>query len=204
MRSMVSMRRLSHSQYLIHFYCCSGNPLGIRYIGCKASGDGTTHLPNKPSASSPVAPEGPRYWRALDRHSTPLSTYTFFHSAVSSFPSHKFPPRSQIPEARSSIGPPQDLLGDREQNSYNSDGIQPTYNNTMFDRIITASPSPLSDLGEGEGDGSYRVDATPRNLPFISTQGFPSVYDPDGEFLMDAEPNSPDKTNDPILLFPER
>lgn len=126
---------------------------------------------------------------------------------MSSSPPHKFPPRSHIPEARSSIGR-QDLLVDREQDSYSSDGIQPTYNNTMFDRVITASPNPLSDLGQGEGDGPYRVDATPRNLPFISTQGlrseWSSVYDPDGEFLMDAEPNSPDKTNDPNFLFPER
>jgi len=93
----------------------------------------------------------------------------------------------------------------------------------LVDRGLTASPSPLSDAGDGtpevreaqgedvdaDADGIYAYryrygedDGYP--YPYQPLEGGErraEVFDPDGEFI--AEPESPDKTGD-LMLFPER
>lgn len=177
----------------------SGNPIGTRYRGCKTSGDGVTHVRHKPSSSLPIRPEGQWYWRTPNTLTTAESyTYTFFSNAVSSSPSHIFPSQPYIPEVRS--------------DNYENDNLQPvTYTATMFDRVMTASPTPLSNLGEDERGISYQDSYVTRDVPpfippfpTIPLRGeWASMYDPDGEFITTPEPGSPEKTND-LMLFPER
>jgi hypothetical protein len=77
-----------------------------------------------------------------------------------------------------------------------------------FDRFMTASPAPLPEGNEEERRPSYavralRVDpplqAPIRGVIYRDQPGF----DPDGEYILDHEPGSPDKANE-ATLFPER
>lgn len=182
----------------------SGNPIGTRYRGCKTAGAGTATTHHKPSA--PVRPEGPRYWRARNhRPNSGSYTYTFFPNAVSSSPSYAFPPSPIILESRSA--PAQETMADRDVDNYESEDTQPTYTNSMFDRVVTASPTPLSDLGDDDRNPYQDGFTAGAVIPYEPAYGQGlrygdiASYDPDGEFIL--EPSSPDKTND-LMLFPER
>lgn len=175
-----------------------GNPLGVRYRCCKSASSGGHHLRNKPPAHGPVRPEGPRYWRASNNsHVKSVYTYTFFRKFVTSTTPYDFPLRAGVLETRSSTNV-QERLVLREQEGHESDGLQPIYNNAIFDRVITASPAASS--GEDEHTRSFGVRGVtgiPALYPLDTrTSNFSlGTYDPDGEFL-DSEPNSPDKAND--------
>jgi hypothetical protein len=77
----------------------------------------------------------------------------------------------------------------------------------MFDRFMTASPVPLDEASEEEPRSSYTgrgirelpMQAPIRGMIYADQRGF----DPDGEYILDHEPGSPDKTNE-AMLFPER
>jgi hypothetical protein len=75
----------------------------------------------------------------------------------------------------------------------------------MFDRFMTASPVPLEVASEEErrssylGPGDAPLPAPIRGVVYASQPEF----DPDGEYILDHEPGSPDKTNE-AMLFPER
>jgi len=91
----------------------------------------------------------------------------------------------------------------------------------MFgDRVMTASPIPFSDLGEEderavEGvimSSSYQdvpdmapPSGSPPTLPPLALPVFRygGEYDPDGEYVLEVEPSSPDKMEG-VMLFPER
>jgi hypothetical protein len=96
----------------------------------------------------------------------------------------------------------------------------------MFDRGLTASPTPLSDIGDsapavqetrgpvGVAEDAYAFEYRYRYETTAGADGYPypyqpleieerraEVFDPDGEFIV--EPESPDKTGE-VMLFPER
>lgn len=90
---------------------------------------------------------------------------------------------------------------------YVNDDTASTYTNPMFDRIMTASPSPLSDVGEDERESSSQVQGgfLGADVPFYMRGPNGELnyaeLDPDGE-LIEAEPPSP-KMNE-MMLFVER
>ncbi|KAF8165909.1 hypothetical protein B0H34DRAFT_671632 [Crassisporium funariophilum] len=75
-----------------------GNPLGMRYIPCKAASDNSlcSRSDNKSqpgSMSNPLrGPEGPQYWQASSVQNSSHMVYTFFPQAVASTPTYEFPP----------------------------------------------------------------------------------------------------------------
>ena len=88
----------------------------------------------------------------------------------------------------------------------------------MFDRVMTASPTSLSDIGDGapsnietreqirpdsrgEGYARYQPDAADEFYRDLGTYRYGPVFNADGEFV--GEPDSPDKTSD-VMLLPER
>jgi hypothetical protein len=97
----------------------------------------------------------------------------------------------------------------------------PTASIAMFDRVLTASPTSLSEAGDGLPAGAetqeqsrrdggreeiytqYQYQADPVEEDGYRELGYRygPVFDPDGEFV--AEPDSPDKTGD-VMLLPER
>ncbi len=195
----------------------SGNPLGTRYRPCKTAGDSIFTSPS--NISVPRCPQGPRYWHASNQsQSTPgtynpeFYIYTFFSTAVSSAPGYTFPPR--LPHHSSStlssssqrqqsssypfLPPPPPLVevDDTEEPT-------PTFGNIMFSRIMTSSPTQLSDVGEDDRESDRGDDYTlplPADWADFANR---APLDPDGEFLTDAEaPNSPDKNE--VMLIPER
>lgn len=76
----------------------------------------------------------------------------------------------------------------------------------LFDRVMTSSPTPLSDVGEAEEEqddrnpGAYLYLPLPVTGAYMNSMG--ARFDPDGEFI-EREPSSPDKTGE-FMLFPER
>ena len=77
----------------------SGNPLGIRYIPCKAASDSFSLPSNNRKLHSADAstrlrgPEGPQYWQASSwQSSTDHAIHTFFPHAVTSTPQYNYPP----------------------------------------------------------------------------------------------------------------
>lgn len=151
-----------------------GNPLGSRYKPCQAAAEGLFASRHHPLG--PLTPEGPRYWHA---HSSPLQpaqsyVYTFFAENVSSTPIH-MTAQDDCP----SPALQQDFLSP----------IDNPYSYTFFDRIVTASPPPMSNRGRDSPDS----DAPSRAEPL----------DPDGVFIA-ADPGSPDKIGTGLTLVPER
>lgn len=194
-----------------------GNPLGTRYRPCKTAGDSIFTTPS--NISAPRCPQGPRYWHASNQsQSTPgtynpeFYIYTFFSTAVSSAPGYTFPPR--LPHHSSStlssssqrqqsssypfLPPPPPLVevDDTEEPT-------PAFGNIMFSRVMTSSPTQLSDVGEDDRESDRGDDYTlplPADWADFANR---APLDPDGEFLTDVEtPNSPDKNE--VMLIPER
>ncbi|KAF8076932.1 hypothetical protein FPV67DRAFT_1473231 [Lyophyllum atratum] len=156
-----------------------GNPLGLRARGRKEGG-----------RVSMGSEEGAGY------------TYSFFAGAVSSEPAYTFPsPSSSNPTSTSQQQDTQDLSDPETQ-------PPSSYTLTLLDRLITASPTPLSD----EEREAYRARAPPAAQPRYS-YGYPGygygygygggygggMYDADGEVV---EPGSP-KAGE-MVLVPER
>ncbi|TFK33294.1 hypothetical protein BDQ12DRAFT_738888 [Crucibulum laeve] len=98
-----------------------------------------------------------------------------------------------------------------------SEASTPVYNantNPLFDRFITASPTPLSDVGEEEGEREYG-NGNGGDIPSGAFYQLPqremqvwggewdSGFDPDGDRLV-APPESPDKTEGMGFMFVER
>jgi len=95
----------------------------------------------------------------------------------------------------------------QESDSSENDDTTATYTNTILDRFMTMSPVALSDTNE-ERRSLYQprglrvdapVQAPVRGLVYVDQ---PEV-DPDGEYILDDVPSSPDKANE-AMLFPER
>lgn len=205
-----------HSAIVNHLTCLlpSGNTLGTRYKPCTKAADDL--FCSRPKPSGPMCPQGPRYWHAPPcRKSTGDARYiyTFFSPSVTSSPVYSFPPRPPKHTRSSSSyesGPrfipspplfsPPLPIDESEDTS-----TTPTFATMMFDRIMTTSPTPLSDVGEEDQE------------PFIPGPSFdlwtPNPYEPDtmrvptfnpdGDDDYDAEPSSPDKTGD-VVLLPDR
>lgn len=194
----------SVSHRIISLLLHSGNPLGTRYRPCKTAASSIFSSRSRPSAS--MNPEGSQYWHAHSppTHSrgasSPFFVYTFFSANVMSSPSFTFPPRPAL--TVQSLAPLQSqpqiqVLDMDSEPADEADMNTPTFN--TFERMLTASPSPLSEAGEVDGESS----------PFQAMDGAPyfgrrveDSFDPDGE-LIATEPNSPDKTGD-VMLFPGR
>jgi hypothetical protein len=161
--------------YIISDCVPSGNPLGSRYKPCQAAAEGLFASRHHPSG--PLTPEGPRYWHA---HSSPLQhaqsyVYTFFAENVTSTPTY-MTAQDDCP----SPALQQDFLSP----------IDNPYSYTFFDRIVTASPSPMSNRGRDSPDSDISLRAEPR-------------FDPDGVSIA-ADPGSPDKIGTGLTLVPER
>lgn len=180
-----------------------GNPLGTRYRPCKTAADGLFHS-TRLKPCGPVHPEGPAYWHSHVAHShndADPSIYTFFASAVTSSPEHKFnSPKHQHQASSSTV-----IF---EQQTADEDETTPTIpSNMLLDRLITASPSPLSDVDE-DLDSNFRSTGEPLYLQvpnniqeLSSTVSLPQVqFDPDGDMDIE-EPGSPDKSNEVLFLL---
>jgi hypothetical protein len=87
-----------------------------------------------------------------------------------------------------------------------SEDTASSYTNPMFDRIMTASPLPLSDVGEDEREsssqGGFLGSDVPSYMRGPNGELNHAEFDPDGEFIPEPEPHSP-KIND-VMLFIER
>lgn len=203
--------------YVINVIFFSGNPLGTRYKACQTAGESISSARRK--SSTPIHPEGPRYWRAhLPQHSSSSAEfyiYSFFSHAVSPSPRFSFPTRRATVLSPAPIYPLSPSMQaqtrtqlDQETDSSENDDNTATYTNTMFDRFMTASPVPLSETN-AEGRRSLSAGRGLRaNAPLQAlVPGMVSTdrqeFDPDGEYILDNEPGSPDKTNEAMLL-PER
>lgn len=195
---------LSHSIPCKHpLISPSGNPLGTRYKPCKTAAEGIfSGRPRTPAG--PVHPEGPRYWHTHPRRTAPTSShfyvYTFFAASVTPSPAYAFPPRLAH-HHQPSVPPPQPLYQPPPL-----DAEAPPFDSMVFDRGVTASPTPLSDVGEGDAEGEgYAYQYPSQSSDPYPYQPVPGTvgeqYDPDGEFI--AEPSSPDKTGD-VMLLPDR
>ncbi|EGN94958.1 hypothetical protein SERLA73DRAFT_187230 [Serpula lacrymans var. lacrymans S7.3] len=161
-----------------------GNTLGTRYKPCQAAAEGLMTPQNQPSG--PLRPEGPSYWHTCN--SSPSNThshipfiYTFFGSHVTSSVSARSAPKNR------SLSPTSQQQVSSEPN------MEDSFNYSFFDRVITASPAPLS-----EDDGMDMLIPAPLPLPPPSP-----AFDPDGAYIA-TEPSSPDKTGSELMLAPER
>jgi hypothetical protein len=92
---------------------------------------------------------------------------------------------------------------DQETDSSENDDTA-TYTNIMFDRLVTASPVPLSEVNVEEQRSSARGLRTNVQtlVPGVASAD-QQEFDPDGEYILGNEPGSPDKMNE-AMLFPER
>ncbi|KAG7447825.1 uncharacterized protein BT62DRAFT_930871 [Guyanagaster necrorhizus] len=188
-----------------------GNPLGTRYRPCKTAGDSIFTTPS--NVSAPRFPQGHRYWHASNLPQSPPGTYnsefyiyTFFSTSVSSAPDYAFSlchPHHSSPNVSSSsqrqqsssyafLPPPPPLVevDDTEE-------ATPTFGNIMFSRVMTSSPTQLSDVGEDDRESDRGDDYTlplPADWADFANQ---APLDPD----FDA-PSSPDKNE--VTLIPER
>ncbi|KAF9463691.1 hypothetical protein BDZ94DRAFT_1217807 [Collybia nuda] len=187
-----------------------GNPLGTRFRPCKDASDGAVN--HRPKPSGPIHPEGPRYWRAHGHphshpHKTDTYNFTFLPAMVSSYPAYTFPERQPSANSYSSTSSMSTRAAQQSRDFYVNDDTSSTYTNPMFDRIMTTSPSPLSDVGEDERESSSQVQGgfLGADVPFYMRGRNGELnyaeLDPDGE-LIDAEPPSP-KINE-VMLFAER
>ena len=291
----------------------SGKPLGTRYKPCKTASEGifAPRSNGRPCVSSPLHPEGSRYWHAqshtrssispttsshtpqhdqtasksFTNHSSGLYyVYTFFSTSVSSSPAYSFPPRHpsihptssesqppqqpyqpqyrprsfqfqqrpqvtqpnpQIPSPFSrsgfTAGPAANLNNEINDDNDDSDpvpeitfvsdsqperpatpaftaeNLAPINEVVIFDRVMTASPTSLSEYGDTGTETQmqsrldderqdvyaqyqYQMDVVEEGYQGQGYRYGPTL-DPDGEFV--AEPDSPDKTGE-VMLLPER
>jgi hypothetical protein len=128
----------------------------------------------------------------------------------------------EAPVAPAAQSPDSPMLSAYDAAAGGGGGGVPRFDTMVFDRVLTASPMPLSDVGEsgeeGEEDASgdayayryqYRLRPSggePEGEREVSRYGEDAGagrgrFDADGEII--GDPGSPDKTGE-VMLFPER
>ncbi|KAG6863883.1 hypothetical protein C0991_002360, partial [Blastosporella zonata] len=185
-----------------------GNPLGTRYRPCVASAHAHSHVPT-PSARPPN-PSAVHYTRVASPCVSSYS-YSFLPSAVTSSPVYTPPPPASSPDPT----PSSNTYTYIDASSFLTEPQpQPPSYRPLLDRLITASPTPLSD----EERLAYRARPAPAAQPRYSYgygygrpwggggYGTGGLYDADGEMITidpaGGEPGSP-KAGEMVLL-PER
>jgi len=192
-----------------------GNPLGTRYKPCKTAGDGIFTSCAKPSG--PLYPGGPRYWHGTSNPSSsssqsshPFFVYTFFASAVTSFPAHDFPHRSRpqySTETRSQIIQPAPVqqssrwLAPPAPVDSSAEAREGIPSRVFDDRYLNESPANLSDDDQEPYQGSLIAAGSSVYVPPSTPNE--QALDPDGEMITLHESESLDKSTE-VTIFPER